>query len=41
MVIRVLQSVNTSYWQTQCCGAGAGAARSRIFWSELEPDPEP
>jgi hypothetical protein len=22
----------------QCCGAGAGAARSRIFWSE--PDPE-
>jgi hypothetical protein len=23
----------------QCCGAGA--ARSRIFWSEPEPDPEP
>jgi hypothetical protein len=21
----------------QCCGAGAGAARSRIIWSEPEP----
>jgi hypothetical protein len=21
----------------QCCGAGAGAARSRLFWSEPEP----
>ncbi len=24
----------------QCCGAGAGAARSQNFWPELEPEPE-
>jgi hypothetical protein len=33
---------NAYFWgkfclQNQCCGAGAGAARSRIFWSEPEP----